>query len=107
MVILQDNHGYVVELQKLPAGSPPGLGPSHLDTLNKLREFRHKGQNAVVFDDQVIFILKLTSCAFLDRPENTEPLYKCCYCCLKHRHYDNSTSRSVIWFFSESPERHA
>ncbi|WOH03884.1 hypothetical protein DCAR_0623285 [Daucus carota subsp. sativus] len=64
---LLDNHGYVVELQKLPAGSPPGLGPSHLDTLNKLREFRHKGQNAVVFDDQdrimktILYIVSLSN----------------------------------------------
>nr|XP_017257821.1 PREDICTED: helicase protein MOM1-like isoform X2 [Daucus carota subsp. sativus] len=63
----KDNHGYVVELQKLPAGSPPGLGPSHLDTLNKLREFRHKGQNAVVFDDQdrimktILYIVSLSN----------------------------------------------
>ncbi|KAK1367468.1 hypothetical protein POM88_043029 [Heracleum sosnowskyi] len=51
---LVDKHknGYAVKLQKLPAGSPPGLDTSHLDLLNKLREFGHKGQSVVVFDDQ-------------------------------------------------------
>ncbi|KAK1402355.1 hypothetical protein POM88_001960 [Heracleum sosnowskyi] len=51
---LVDKHknGYAVKLQKLQAGSPPGLDTSHLDTLNMLREFGHKGQSVVVFDDQ-------------------------------------------------------
>ncbi|KAL8115543.1 hypothetical protein AgCh_022154 [Apium graveolens] len=46
------NNGFLVKLQKLPAGSPPGLDTSHLDTLNKLLEFGHKGQSAIVFNDQ-------------------------------------------------------
>lgn len=67
MMILQHKNGYVVKLQKLPAGSPPGLDTSHLDTLNKLLEFGHKGQSAIVFDDQVILILILISGAFFGR----------------------------------------
>lgn len=69
MMILQHKNGHVVKLQKLPAGSPPGLDTSHLDTLNKLLEFRHKGQSAVVFDDQVILILEHIPCAFFGRIE--------------------------------------
>lgn len=50
---LQDKNGPLVKLQKLPAGSPPGLDTSHLETVNKLREFMYKGQSAIVFDDKV------------------------------------------------------
>lgn len=53
LMILQDKNGSLVKLQKLPDGSPPGLGTSHLETVNKLREFMHKGQSAILFDDKV------------------------------------------------------
>ncbi|KAL8089858.1 hypothetical protein AgCh_039353 [Apium graveolens] len=48
----KDRNGSLVKLQKLPAGSPPGLSTSHLETVNKLREFLYKGQSAIVFDDK-------------------------------------------------------
>lgn len=57
----QDKNESHAKLSRLPAGSPLGTDISHLDTINKLREFREKGQSAVVFDDQVILIPTLFS----------------------------------------------
>ncbi|XP_017231860.1 uncharacterized protein LOC108206162 isoform X1 [Daucus carota subsp. sativus] len=62
----KDKNGSLVELQKLPAGSPPGLDTSHLETVNKLREFMHKGQSTIVFDDKdrimmtLLYVLSLS-----------------------------------------------
>lgn len=64
--VLENKNESLVKLSILPAGSPPGLDNSYLDTLNKLRDFLDKGQSAVVFDDQdrimkvILFIISLT-----------------------------------------------
>ncbi|KAL5831110.1 hypothetical protein ACOSQ4_016464 [Xanthoceras sorbifolium] len=58
--------GFPVNLSQLLAGSSSGFD-NKLDFVNKLREYWHKGQNAVVFDDQeriakvISFILSLLS----------------------------------------------
>nr|XP_029123602.1 helicase protein MOM1 isoform X3 [Elaeis guineensis] len=40
------------KLSKLPDGCPPGLDNDHLNSVNRLREFWHKSQNAILVDDQ-------------------------------------------------------
>ncbi|KAG1359754.1 hypothetical protein COCNU_08G012000 [Cocos nucifera] len=40
------------KLPRLPDGCPPGLDNDHLNSVNRLREFWHKSQNAVFIDDQ-------------------------------------------------------
>ncbi|KAG1361556.1 helicase protein MOM1 [Cocos nucifera] len=51
------------KLSKLPDGCPPGLDNDHLNSVNWLREFWHKSQNAILVDDQervvksILFIL--------------------------------------------------
>uniref|UniRef100_A0A5B7AM86 Putative helicase protein MOM1 isoform X1 n=1 Tax=Davidia involucrata TaxID=16924 RepID=A0A5B7AM86_DAVIN len=56
---------YSLKLSKLPAEVSPGLDYNHLNSVNKLREYWHKGQHAVVIDDQdrvmkvILFILSL------------------------------------------------
>ncbi|KAF9598150.1 hypothetical protein IFM89_025590 [Coptis chinensis] len=43
------------KLSKLPGGSVSGPDNDHLNFVNKLREYWHKNQNAVVVDDQAEF----------------------------------------------------
>ncbi|XP_059430737.1 helicase protein MOM1 isoform X2 [Corylus avellana] len=40
------------QFSQMAAGASPGFVNNHLDYINKLCEFREKGQNAVVMDDQ-------------------------------------------------------
>jgi Chromo (CHRromatin Organisation MOdifier) domain len=40
------------KLYKLPDGFPPGLDDEHLHSVNQLRHFWHKSQNAVFIDEQ-------------------------------------------------------
>nr|XP_029117149.1 uncharacterized protein LOC105033425 isoform X2 [Elaeis guineensis] len=55
------------KLPRLPDGCPPGLDNDHLNSVNRLREFWHKSQNAVFIDDQervvksILFIIALLS----------------------------------------------
>ncbi|KAK9280486.1 hypothetical protein L1049_014178 [Liquidambar formosana] len=59
--------GPLIKLSKLPVGGSPGADINYLNSVNKLREYWHKGRNAVVFDDQerimkvILFILSLQS----------------------------------------------
>lgn len=55
LTVLQKKKGPLVKVSKLPAGVLPGTDYNQLTfTVNKLREHWHKGQNAVLFDDQVM-----------------------------------------------------
>ncbi|XP_074565236.1 uncharacterized protein LOC141821775 [Curcuma longa] len=57
------------KLTRLPDGCPHGLDNHHLDSINKLREFWHRSQNALVINDQerviisILFIMSLQSYA--------------------------------------------
>ncbi|XP_077252881.1 uncharacterized protein LOC143892273 [Tasmannia lanceolata] len=65
--VLQERKVSLPKLSKLPGGHSPGLDNDHLSSVNKLREYWHKCQNAVVIDDQerimkvILFILSLQS----------------------------------------------
>ncbi|KAF7121226.1 hypothetical protein RHSIM_Rhsim13G0096400 [Rhododendron simsii] len=64
----KNKKGPLVKVSKLPAGVLPGTDYNQLAfTVNKLREHWHKGQNAVLFDDQervqkmILFVGSLAS----------------------------------------------
>ncbi|XP_077226776.1 uncharacterized protein LOC143860127 [Tasmannia lanceolata] len=65
--VLKERQGPLPKLSKLPGGLPPGLDNDYLSTVNKLREYWHKSENALVVDDQerivtvILFLLSLES----------------------------------------------
>ncbi|MCL7035003.1 hypothetical protein MKW94_004353 [Papaver nudicaule] len=61
----KERRGSFFKLLELPGGCQLGLDNDHLRSVNKLREYWHKGQNAVFVEDQervirvILFILSL------------------------------------------------
>ncbi|CAL9071573.1 unnamed protein product [Musa textilis] len=81
-----------IKLTRFPVAFPPGLDNDHLISINRLREFWHRNQNTVFFDDQervikaILFILSLLSYAcrpfLIISPSTSLPLWETEFNCL-------------------------
>lgn len=66
-LVLQGRKHSFIELSELPLQGSPDILNRNLTYVNKLREYWHRGQNALVIDDQVacslVFLSSLLLCS--------------------------------------------